>query len=196
MKYAVVLIIILLLLGGGGIWFFLFSSSPVSPVIETSVSSVNENTLLKSVTMIIPDVEASVTLKNGKAVFDIPHSVGEGTIALLPQVTGKFEEGGTTHVAGVFAVDSGGTGQFLYLITFSLVNEVLVQKASLFIGDRIEVSSLSMSDIASSQGLYRIVLKTLERESDEPFANDPSIETERLFIMVNSRTLTEATPEF
>ena len=70
-----------------------------------------------------------------------------GSAVLLPDhTTGDLDGDGTTDVVGIVQLDSVGSGRFFYLVALREVGSTPTVTPGLFLGDRIEPTSIDLSD--------------------------------------------------
>jgi hypothetical protein len=99
------------------------------------------------------------------------------TVRLLPGyfVTGELDGGAPMEAAVILSENSGGSGVFIYLAVLGRVDGELADLATVFLGDRVKIRSLS---ILSGE----IRLDSLVHGPDDP-ACCPSIESLRVWTL-------------
>jgi hypothetical protein len=149
---------------------------------------------IKNTVITVPGTHATATLRNGEAAFDLsPVTSEKGYIVLLEDLTTEWRTETRHDFLAVFAVDSGGSGTFYYLMLFNVVGDVLMQKSETYIGDRITISGIHSDETALEQNQnadYVVAVDTLLREKGESYDTPPHIPETRLFAIVN-QTLEE-----
>ena len=110
---------------------------------------------IPSLSQAFPDTGGVFQLSDG--VFDqpIPDSAASLHVELLDGVSGDLNGDGLQDGAAVLLVDSGGSGSFRYLATLLNRDGALVNNATTFLGDRVQVD-----DIAIDGNLVRLALTT------------------------------------
>lgn len=184
----VVLVIAILVATGA----FVFTQKKAEVPTDTVKETVSASELLKSATLAVPDSDATVTLVDGEAFFDIdPRSSQKGDILFLKDTSAMWEKDGHTDVSAVFAVNSGGSGTFIYLVLFDLKDGVLTKKSEVLLGDRINVTHIGIGELVNGTDAdYRISVTTLIRKDGDPYVAEPTVEAVRTFY-VNDQTLKE-----
>ncbi len=114
----------------------------VIPVLAQKASVISLQGL-KNATYQIPD-QGSVTLSNGQ------YQSGKVTVTLLnkPIAIGDLNQDGTDDAAVILAVQTGGSGTFMYLaaITSSQGEQTLSNPDTYLLGDRVQVQNLSIKN--------------------------------------------------
>lgn len=196
MKKTIVILILLILIGSGVYFFvninkkehvcdegFRFVPStqkcePVDKPIDTEVVSLDFSKL----TIQIPDTNITVQLKKD----------GEGT-----KYSGMYEDPEVPSMKGFasfdskdlteyssdfvllpFIINSGGTGQFLYVGLFDVKNNK--QTSSVFVGDRVAIDSVQMSG-------EKIKINFKTRLDSESFAVSPTIPAQLVLVITNQK---------
>ena len=122
-------------------------------------------------------LEQPVTLTGGRFEGEPLIEGGDSrpTVDLLPQpvVYGDLDNDGQPDAAVVLVSDSGGSGTFVYLALIQSRSGALENVATSFLGDRVQVKSLSIEG-------DRLVATLLSHAPDDP-ACCPSQEEVRLF---------------
>lgn len=134
--------------------------------------------LLGNVSLTIPE---STTVVN----FDLENSDS----VVYEEGEGEFVEHGSVKIyknhitplsnneyASFMAVDRGGSGTEIYLVVFAPENEDYIMIASVFLGDRVVVKSLSVSDAND------ISVSFMEHGRDQAMAEEPSVLIEKTFM--------------
>jgi len=111
------------------------------------------------------------------------------TVILLggERAFGDLDGDGTEDAAVTLTVDPGGSGTFVYLAAVLNENGTARPVASVFLGDRIPVESLSVRS-------GKITVTTLTRGPGEPMAAKPTIEVERTFVLRDGELKEEPGP--
>lgn len=148
---------------------------------EDIISDTEARELLQSATLIVPETTTSVTLKNGTAEFSlgeglpIPGSVWLGEPMLVTR----------TDVFTTVVVNSGGTGNFVYLVSFAQDDGDLIFKSSAFLGDRIIVDGIAINEL-QPDGSYTLDVAILDRKEDEAMAAAPTVPRTLNFLIEDS----------
>lgn len=119
-------------------------------------TSVNLRQLLYDASVLVPEVqpETVVVLKGEVTEYGSFGSSGSspsGTIALGPAVLGTTDLIFTTII-----VNTGGSGDFMYLAAFAPQNEVYNMVAYKGLGDRIRIDKFALLDPNTVEILYRV----------------------------------------
>lgn len=122
-------------------------------------------------------LDGPITLTNG--LFEgapvVEGSATRPTVTLLPEPVayGDLNGTGQTDSAVLLRADTGGSGGFIYLAAVAMQSVRPVNLATILLGDRVQVKSLSIDD-----GLIRVTLLT--QGPDDPQCC-PSQEETRIF---------------
>ncbi len=185
-------LIVAVLIGAvvAGYWFVNEAQAPVKE-IEEGMSAID--TVLHA-TLQVPELDAVVTLKDGEAFFEIaPESVAQGSISLIPNTIAEWSTGARKDVSAAFAVNSGGSGVFVYMVLFDASGDTLVKKSEAYLGDRINITRVGVGELAHGDADYRITVQTLERKDGEAYASTPSVAKTRT-LYVTDQGLEEIEP--
>jgi len=177
------LVAVLILIMGG----YFFFSREVSAPADTSLSQVSSpEELLKNATFKVPDTDTVVTLKEGSAMFDVaPDAYVTGSVTLAEGATALWQGKGRSDLSTVIAVNTGGTGIFLYLVLFDVSDTVLTEKSFIFLGDRIGIDHIGVGELVHGNADYRLTLQTREREENEAYAAVPTVPRIRTFYVTD-----------
>ncbi len=134
------------------------------------ISDADARELLKSATVIVPETTTTATLVNGTAEYPL----GEGLPLPGSVVLGDAMLVTPTDVFATLVVNSGGTGNFLYLASFRQEDGDLKFKSSAFLGDRIIIDGIVINEL-NSNGSYTIDVAILDRETNEPMSVQPTV---------------------
>lgn len=112
-------------------------------------------TLLKNATYSIPDL-GEYTLSNGQ------YQANDTTVTLVqPIAVGDIDGDGDQDAAVILAVNTGGSGLFMYLAAVTINNDQVSNPNTVALGDRVRVQSLKIKD-------GRIRLNVLTHQPDDP----------------------------
>jgi heat shock protein HslJ len=164
--------------GALAVQFISSQAAPTSPTQKTKTDA--------SISLALPDVEYPIEvvstgkaqLKNG--VFEEPATPGSATknrIELTKDVVlGDLNGDGLEDAVVTLVADPGGSGTFTYLAFVINDNGVAKPTASILLGDRIIVKSISLES-------GEVVVTILTRKPDEPMTSKPTQEEKRTFIL-------------
>ncbi|MBN2094166.1 MAG: hypothetical protein JW740_02240 [Candidatus Zambryskibacteria bacterium] len=177
------------------ILFFAINSlnSPESPEINNvpEEQNIDHLKLLENANINIPDLEVTTKLKNGGTQFEVPFNGTSfiGSIVLQKDFWVEWSNEDRKDLSGIYAINTGGSGVFLYLILFDVSNDgTLSQKAETFLGDRISIESLRVDKSAQNSTIdYAIVIDTLVRGEDDSFAALPTVPEIKTFYVIDQR---------
>ncbi len=110
---------------------------------------------LKTATYTIPD-QGTYPLKEGKY-----HQDGVKVTLLNPFAVGDATGNGQEDAAAILAVETGGSGTFMYLAVVTLAEGIVNNPDTYFLGDRVRVQSLTIKD-------QQIRLNLLKHQPDDP----------------------------
>ncbi|MEB3160726.1 MAG: hypothetical protein VKL20_04625 [Synechocystis sp.] len=134
---------------------------PVKTTLEMAQGSSQISlALLKNATYTIPDLGENTpreyTLNNGQ------YKEGSTTItAMQPIAVGDVNQDGEADAAVILAVNTGGSGTFMYLASTTIQNGQVSNLDTIPLGDRVRVQSLKIKD-------GRIRLNILTHQADDP----------------------------
>jgi hypothetical protein len=120
-------------------------------------------------------------LKHGAYEEVIPDSSAKTVVRLGTQTAfGDLDGNGSEDAAAVLQTSSGGSGDSTYLA--AVLNDAGVAKpvASIFLGDRIVVKSLSIAG-------GKITADWLDRKPGDPMSSAPSVETSKQFVLQDGK---------
>jgi len=128
-------------------------------------------------------------LKNGRFEETAAPGSAMKTVILLggERAFGDLDGDGMEDAAVTLTVDPGGSGTFIYLAAVLNENGTARPVASVFLGDRISVESLSVRS-------GKIAVTTLTRRPGEPMAARPTVEVERMFALRDGELMEESKP--
>lgn len=180
-------IIVAILAATGAFVFFNNAEAPEVGDENQNVESASSETLVRSATFQVPESDATVTLSDGSALFEVaPESLAEGSIIMVPEAYAEWTNGTRTEAATVVAVNSGGTGVFLYLVVFAIEDGQAVKKSETYLGDRITITHVGIGELVhDGEADYRVTVQTLVRAEDEAYAAVPSVPETRTFYVTN-----------
>ncbi|MEX0910376.1 MAG: hypothetical protein WDZ73_01325 [Candidatus Paceibacterota bacterium] len=122
----------------------------------------------------VPGLEAEVVLSKGVTDVDISSSLtGGGTVVYLSSNVVEVKTSGQEYLVAPIAANTGGTGNFLYLILYKKTATGFEQVSDVLLGDRIFLMSLLVDD---TYIMPQILASTLTRGEDEPLSATPSEE--------------------
>lgn len=132
----------------------------------TQYKSKIENALIT-----VPDTSTKISLVDGRASYGTTLDGGDVTFVKL--VGGIKINTTTSHVFADVAVQSGGTGVFHYILLFEVTGDKVNHLSSYFIGDRVDVSALSL--VSKDTRSYKIKIDYLDRDVDQAMVEDPTV---------------------
>lgn len=159
---------------------------PVPPSITPS--GVDEAMLanlaykLEVIAQSLPGSDGRATLAGGHFEQGLPDSAGSVTVDLIRSAKGDLNGDGVEDGLALLAVDTGGSGTFMYLV--AVINQAgeLQQAADLFLGDRLDIQSLEIKDGS-------IWVPMLAHAPDDPQCC-PSLGETRQYRLENNRLVT------
>ncbi|MES2135309.1 MAG: hypothetical protein V4449_03660 [Patescibacteria group bacterium] len=160
---------------------FVITKQAEAPTVGTDVQTTSPSELLKGANFTVPDSDVSVSLVNGEATFP------NGNILLLDTLTAEWKKDERKDLVAVFAVNTGGTASFLYLVLFDVNGDILTKKSEGFLGDRINITHVGIGELVHGGADYRVTVQTLERKENEPFSATPSVEKTRTFYVTDQK---------
>ncbi len=94
----------------------------------------------------LPETGGEVTLKDGEWKQNFPGAASGVEVNYLDSAEGDLNGDGIADAAVLLAINTGGTGRFVQLA--AVMNEAgePVQKATSFLGDRVQIKSVSILD--------------------------------------------------
>lgn len=167
--------------------FVFFKDAKAPAAEEEKTEAASAETLVRNATFRVPESDVTVTLSNGSALFEVaPESIAEGTVIMVPDAYAEWTNNGRTEAAVVLAVNSGGTGVFLYLVIFEIEGEQAAKKSEVYLGDRISITHLGIGELVHDpEAEYRVTVGTLVRADGEAYATVPSVPETRTFYVTN-----------
>lgn len=119
----------------------------------------------------VPDTSTKISLVDGRASYGTFLDGGDVTFVKL--IGGIRVNTTTSHVFADVVVQSGGTGVFHYVLLFEVVGDTINHLSSYFVGDRVEVSSVSL--VSKDTRSYAVKIDYLDRGADQAMVDDPTI---------------------
>ncbi len=169
-----VISIILVLIAVFGLWFIFVKTSDTSN--SQKINKVIGHPDASNATFIFDD--GPITLKKGSNSQSVIPGGELTQDTILTDTVGFGDINGDKKEDSVSAIaqSGGGSGVFIYLGAY--VSGPLDYKGSnaVFVGDRIEPKSISIS----SDGV--IIFKYLDRKPNEPYAAEPTVLTTKYFL--------------
>jgi|GEM_PF-3648773 len=138
----------------------------------------------------VPGGAGEIKLKKGVVDFATAGN-SSGTVAYLSANTIEIETDIQAYLAAPVAVDSGGTGNFLYLVLYEKTATGFNQLNDVLLGDRVVLLSLVVDE---SYNNPRVLATILERELDEPLAAEPTVEKVLTFELADGELVSIPTP--
>jgi len=137
---------------------------------------------LELIAQALPDSAGNVTLADGHFEQGLSDSAASVTVDLIRSARGDLNGDGIEDGLALLAVDTGGSGTFLYLV--AVINQAgePQQAAAQFLGDRIDVQSIGVED-----GIVQIAMIT--HAPDDPQCC-PSLEEIRQYRLEKDRLVT------
>lgn len=139
--------------------------------------------LLKYSSMTIPETNIVVGWVGKGNTVEYQDGPMRGTATQLPQFTQKTADG--TYVAYV-VINNGGSGDLFYLATFQAGETNFENRDSVFLGDRIDVQSLSVNQQTA-------ISNYLEHTPDQAMVEAPTQAVSRTFEVTAQGKLIEDT---
>lgn len=147
---------------------YFFISKPYTPSILTSSQISN---IVNSSSVIVPDIDIRVPLQGGRGQFEKDESVGFVTIS-DPYFSVKTESG--YDVYSVMVVNTGGSGEFVNVAQFKVVDGSAAYQNAYPVGDRVKVTEIS-GPVQSKDGNYKLTITYLDRTANAPMSDTPTI---------------------
>lgn len=123
--------------------------------------------------VLLHDGLAQTVIVPGSSSMNVTTYIGD-------EAYGDLDGDGRDDVAFFLTQDGGGSGTFYYLAVAYRAGEGYVGTNAIFLGDRIVTFPIEMNN-----GIIRV--RYLERAPTQSFSSVPSIETVKLFKVVNGR---------
>lgn len=130
----------------------------------------------------IPGLEAEVALSKGVTDVEISSSLTTGTVVYLSSHVVEVEVNEQEYLVAPIATNTGGTGNFLYLVLYKKTSSGFEQTSDVLLGDRIFLMSLLVDDTYITP---QILASTLTRAENEPLSANPSEEAVIAFEIKN-----------
>ena len=151
------------------------AQEPASTAIPTP-AALSED-LLKNTSFTLPDI-GEVRLKDGH----FEQKYGEGAtqvnrVDLQKEAVGDLNNDGVADAAVILAVNTGGTGVFIYLVVLTNQDGIPVQAVTKKLGDRVQVQTLAIQD-------EQIQMNSLGFGPDDPMCC-PSQQATRTYAYAN-----------
>ncbi len=180
-KKIILLAVVLVVLGGAGCLIFLLSPefADVAPGQKRAPDPKNATYFIEGNPVKLENGESRVGIEGGTVSMTITRFFGN-------EAVGDFNGDGVDDVAFLLTQDSGGTGIFYYVAALLSGKGGYFGSNALFLGDR----------IAPQATEYRggnIVVNYLDRKTDEPMADAPSVGMSKYFLVIDNQ-LREANP--
>ncbi len=153
----------------GVVVVYVFLSKPYAPNILTSSQISN---LVSKSSVIIPDMDIRVPLQNGNGTFSIDDATGAVNVS-EPYFSVKTGE--SYDVYSVMVVNTGGSGEFVNIAQFKVVNGKATYVNSYPIGDRVKVTEIK-GPVVSKDGNYKLTVNYLDRPADAPMSDAPTLQ--------------------
>ena len=137
---------------------------------------------LESIAQALPDSAGNVILADGHFEQKLSDSAAFATVDLIRSARGDLNGDGIEDGLALLAVDTGGSGTFLYLV--AVINQAgePQQAAAQFLGDRVDVQSIGVKD-----GIVQLAMST--HAPDDPQCC-PSLEEIRQYRLEKDRLVT------
>lgn len=132
-------------------------------VVEVQKTDMSTLSLIKKAAVSVSESEANskVTLVDGKASFAVEGSSTKGTAVAGDVATAKTFNG-RNDVIGTVAVNPDGKGTYQWLVLFENKANVLTEKSIAFLGQGVEVKSITTTDLkAGSVEDYIVIVKAM-----------------------------------
>jgi hypothetical protein len=156
-------------------------SDQMMPIGVTQVDQASLSDVLLGATLQVPEASRSVILSAETVSFSDGRTRGTVTLgdvfAAQKTMTGY-------DVLAVVSVNNGGSGTQQYLVSYVVMGEQKTQTGSYFIGDRVEVESISIVS-GTQKGSSTVVVNYLDRKPEEPMAATPNVESTMTFTLYN-----------
>lgn len=151
------------------------------PIAVTQVDQMPLSEVLLGASLQVPAASASVAVS--KDTVDFRDGLTRGTVTLGDTFAGQKTATGY-DVLAVVNVNSGGSGTQQYLVSYVVRGEQKTQTGSYFIGDRVDVESISLMS-ATEKGSSTVVVNYLDRRPEEPMVAAPTVESTVTFTLYN-----------
>ena len=190
-----VVTILVVLAVATGVAFLLYTRNTEAPVSDGGQTLPQEKTttvlptlaLLTNAEISVPYSGQRVQLTDGSGLY-APIDGGEldGDVTLIDGVYTAWTEGGRADLAAVFAVHSGGSGTFYYLVLFDVTEDIVMKKSEMFLGNRIGIEGMYVGELVHDANAdYRITVRTQVRAKGAPFSDIPTLTEVRTFYVTD-----------
>lgn len=158
------------------------SNTPVGPLVPVTADELATITArLQSSAIQVPDTTEIASLKDGNADFKVStDTLTEGSIELgMPVVAVNVppeskDSVGHRDVIAPFLVNTGGTGEFLYIMVLQDLGNVFAERSYAYFGDRIQITSIKTLPADKKGDDYKIVVSYLTHADGEGLASEPT----------------------
>ena len=164
--------------------FFVTKNKPVNEdVIPENLPYID---MLNTAEISIPELEQiEIRLSDGSSEFTIPDTTATGFATLDKNYT-IWKKDTQTDLTTILNVNYGGSGTFQYLVLFNVSDNFLTQKSQILLGDHISVTNIGVGELVHDpKANYRLTVKTLIRNDNEPFATPPTKPKTRTFYITD-----------
>lgn len=163
-----VLLIVLLIIVIAAV--FVFKNKKTDEIKPTQTANTITTVSLNSATVHVPELDVDVVLSQGQGEFPVLDTPVIGYVAI-----GKNIATEPPLALSTLAVNGGGSGIFEYLVLFRQSSGgVMEHTSSVFIGDRVEVTSITFVKNNNGQPTGAKV-SYLDRSPDDAMAEAPTI---------------------
>ncbi len=152
----------------------------------TTVSMSPVGLQLMGTEFVVPGVGVKVRLTAD--IVDYEEGENVGSVIYLPKDAVTVVEGGKTFVAAPVAVNTGGTGTFVYLVLFEKTGTTFRQVDDESIGDRIKIEKVETEDGEIAVTIY-------DRRPDEAFSALPTVKKVLVFTISGGQLQVETENE-
>lgn len=159
---------------------YLFLSKPYTPNVLTSSQISN---LVSSSAVVIPDLDIRVPLQNGNGAFKIDDATGAVSVS-EPYFSVKIDD--SYDVYSVMTVNSGGSGEFVNIAQFKVIDGNAAYIDAYAIGDRVKVTEI-IGPVQSNDGNYELTVGYLDRVADAPMSDTPTVPKNITVSVLNSK---------
>ncbi len=128
----------------------------------------------------LPDSLRIVQLVDGKAEAGSPTAADYVAVAMMDHIArGDLNGDGAEEIAVTVAENYGGTGVFVFVVVYSVVNNELVFQTSTLVDDRPAINVLSIAN-------GEVFLDAITHASEDPFCC-PTLRNERHYRLINNQ---------
>lgn len=134
----------------------------------------NVEEIMKNSEVKIPETNILVSLKNGQANFSdgvLSGQVTMGDVFSLVEISENDFD-----VYGVITVNTGGSGEFVYVVIYHATSQLFENTDSLSVGDRVIVKNIIPLSKNINSDAYVMGVNYLERRENQPMSDMPSVE--------------------